>query len=144
MLRLPRKLGLFGGAAALAAGGFAFMASNTFTNHPAAGAGTTTVSGFTISTSSFTACGATTATNPEDICYSHFYVSPMATTAPTAGYVYVRFHTTAGTTSWYACTATTTYNGPKNRYIRCDLRSSPLYPGTVQTMTVSAVDNHQP
>ncbi len=139
---LSRRLALWGGAAALAAGGFAFMASNTFTSHPAAGAGTTTVSGFVISVPTFTGCGpATTGTNPENICYAHFYATPTASTASTVGSAYVQFGlATGGHTTWYGCNVTTTYNGAKNRYVTCDLRSHTLYPGTVKTETVSAID----
>lgn len=143
MRRLPRKLAMWGGATALAGAGFAFMASNTFTSAPAAGAGTVTVSGFTISSPTFTGCGTTTANNPEDICYAHFDAMPAASTASTAGTAYVRFGTTAGTTNWYHCVGAGTYTG-NNRPFTCDLRSpngtGPLYPGTVNNMTVSAID----
>lgn len=48
MKRLPRRLALWGGAAAVAAGGFAFMASNTV-SASGAGEGQGTVSGYTVS-----------------------------------------------------------------------------------------------
>ncbi|MGH3262594.1 MAG: hypothetical protein ACRDNS_11405 [Trebonia sp.] len=147
-MRIPRRIALWGGAAAFAAGGFAFMASNVFTGpHFAAGAGSETVSGYTISTQTFTACGATTATNPEDICYVHFVATPTAT-GNTAGYVYVRFSTPGGTTAWNKCTGAATYTAHM-RPFTCDLRTTatgigPQYPGTVTDISVSAVDAHKP
>lgn len=145
-MRIPRRLALWGGAAAFAAGGFAFMASNVFTGPRfAAGAGTEHVSGYTISTTSFTTCGpGTTATNPENICYVHFVATPR-NTGGTAGYVYVRFSTPTGTTGWNECTAGTTYVAHM-RPFTCDLRTGigSMYPGAVTDITVSAVDGHTP
>lgn len=143
MRRIPRKLAMWGGAAALAGAGFAFMASNTFTNHPSAGVGTTSISGYTVSSTVLTGCGSTDSTNPEDICYVHFRLMPQATTAPTAGTAYVQFKKkTGGSTGWYKCTATTTYKPPRNRLFNCDLRTQATGPvfTTVTTITVSAND----
>lgn len=147
-MRLPRRLALWGGAAAFAAGGFAFMASNVFTGpNFAAGAGTETVSGYTISTQTFTACGTTTTANPEDICYVHFVATPTGS-GNTAGYVYVRFSTPGGTTAWNKCTTAGPYSTHHRGFV-CDLRTSasgigPMYPGTVTDISVSAVDAHKP
>lgn len=140
MRRLPRRLAIWGGAATLAGAGFALMASNTFTAHPGAGAGTVSVSGYVISAPVLTGCNATTTTNPENICYVHFTATPQTANTGTAGTAYVRFKLSSGaTTKWYKCTGAATYT-THNRPFTCDLRPTSLYPGTVSTMTVSAID----
>ena len=53
MRRLPRRLLLWGGAAAVASGGFAFMASNNVLVS-SAGEGTNTVSGYQVSQQTYT------------------------------------------------------------------------------------------
>ena len=50
---VPRRLFLWGGAAAIASAGFAFMAANTV-DASSAGEGTGTVSGYTVSGISYT------------------------------------------------------------------------------------------
>lgn len=53
MGRLPRRLALWGGAAAIAGGGFAFMASNNVLAS-SAGEGAGAVSGYTVSNQTYT------------------------------------------------------------------------------------------
>lgn len=150
---LTRRLALWGGAAAIATGGFAFMASNSFAGvTPGAGVGTHTVSGYVISNTEFTACGQTTATNhtnfhttPQRLCYAHFYAKPASPTAATVGTAWVKFTLTTGAkTQWYKCTVKTIYTGAKNRYVVCDLRPTSLTPGPVVTITVAAIDSAKP
>lgn len=79
MRRLPRRLALWGGAAAIAGGGFAFMASNVLTAS-GAGEGSAPVTGYTVSnvtynTASGYGCGGTTA------CYIHTVQFTLATRA---------------------------------------------------------------
>jgi len=52
MIRLPRRFALWGGAAAIAMGGFAFMASN-HVDASSAGAGAGKVSGYTVANQSY-------------------------------------------------------------------------------------------
>lgn len=59
MIRLPRRLALWGGAAAVAAGGFAFMASNTVLAS-SAGEGAGPVSGYIVSHQSYSFVNNTT------------------------------------------------------------------------------------
>lgn len=132
MSKLSRRLGLWGGAAAIAAGGFAFMASNDFSGHPAAGGGSVTESGYTISGVSQVTCG----TNTPNICYLNFDAKPAKTTAPTVSYAYIRFD---GTGPWIGCSVTTTYNGPNNRYVRCTLRGAPETPQQAKDVTFDTV-----
>jgi len=53
MIRLPRRFALWGGAAAIAMGGFAFMASNVVVGS-SAGAGAGPVSGYTVTNITYT------------------------------------------------------------------------------------------
>jgi hypothetical protein len=140
MRRLPRRLAIWGGAAAVAGAGFALMASNTFTAHPGAGTGTVSVSGYVISSPVLTGCNTTTSANPENICWAHFDARPQTVNTGTAGTAYVRFKLASGaSTGWYKCVGTANYS-TRNRPFTCDLRSASLFPGTVATMTVTAID----
>jgi hypothetical protein len=142
---LTRRLALWGGAVALAAGGFAFMASNAFTGgRPGAGTGTITVSGYTISNVNYQACGSTTAANPEFLCWAHLTVAPKTAAENTAGTVWVQFNLSpSGHTTWYKCTAEG-YSSPYHRYFTCTLRNHKLNPLTVIGETVAAVDGSPP
>lgn len=87
MTRLPRRLLLWGGAAAVAAGGFAFMAQNSVANS-SAGEGTGTVTGYNVTAISYTVD-------------NHFYASTDTFSGKTgpfyAAYTGVSFTLTAQT-----------------------------------------------
>lgn len=95
MNRLSRRVALWGGAAAIAAGGFAFMASNTVASS-SAGEGQGTVSGYHVTNISYTVTthyyGGTTAGGTADLGVSNaayygvtFTLTSTATTANANG-----------------------------------------------------------
>lgn len=85
MRRLPRRLVLWGGAAAIASGGFAFMASNAIAGS-SLGDGAGTVSGYTVSNIHWTTktclSGANCTTGARVIYAVNFTLTSAATTAP--------------------------------------------------------------
>lgn len=81
MKRLPRRLALWGGAAAIAGGGFAFMAGNTVLAS-SAGTGAGTVSGYRVTNQAYTV--------------QNRYVIPGTTSSAAGAFIKsITFHLTA-------------------------------------------------
>lgn len=113
MNRTIKRLAIpLGAAAILGTSGFAFMASNTFSNTPGAGDSSIAASGYNISNESNTGCGVA-----NEICYFHFDAKAIASDEPQPSTAAVRFD--GG--QWYQCTAAANYSGA--RPFTCDLRN---------------------
>lgn len=77
MTRLPRRLLLWGGAAAVAAGGFAFMAGNTVAAS-SAGEGAGAVTGYTVSGITYTVPASVSgASGDSPYCYGNIQGNPF-------------------------------------------------------------------
>lgn len=86
MRRLPRRLALWGGAAAIASGGFAFMASNSMAASSSAGDGSVAVTGYTVGTISYSPVYYSGHTGSGDYIQTFsFPLSSVAKTAPGNG-----------------------------------------------------------
>lgn len=104
MARLPRKLALWGGAGAVAAAGFAFMASNSV---PVSGAGDSaaTVTGYYVGSITYTE-NAAPGIGASNIAKVQFNLSRMSTTegAPAASNVHAYLFNGSVSYDYSSCT----------------------------------------